>query len=86
MFDFLFDKDLRGLTLAARKSRLEKMLATKLSKRSVSVVRFVEHLETAGEAVLQFRTYAMNVSQIYDAYEGQPVEMKIELEATGAAN
>jgi bifunctional non-homologous end joining protein LigD len=54
VFDFLFagDKDLRGLTLSARKSRLEKMLAAKLSKKAAPVVRFVEHLETAGEAVL----------------------------------
>jgi bifunctional non-homologous end joining protein LigD len=54
VFDFLFasDKDLRGLALAARKSKLEKMLSTELSKKAVPVIRFVEHLETAGEAVL----------------------------------
>ncbi len=28
-----------------------------------------------------FRTFAMNVSQIYDAEDESPVEMKIELEA-----
>jgi hypothetical protein len=44
---------LRGLTLAVRKSRLEKMLAADLGKKGVPVIRFVEHLETAGEAVLQ---------------------------------
>jgi hypothetical protein len=27
-----------------------------------------------------FRTFAMNVSQIYDADDDEPVEMKIELE------
>jgi hypothetical protein len=32
-----------------------------------------------------FRTFAMNVSQIYDG-DGQPVEMKIELEKNEAAN
>jgi hypothetical protein len=30
-----------------------------------------------------FRTFAMNVSQIYDG-DGEPVEMKIELEKTGS--
>jgi bifunctional non-homologous end joining protein LigD len=55
VFDFLFagDTDLRGLTLAVRKSRLEKMMAAELSKKAVPLIRFVEHLETAGEAVLQ---------------------------------
>jgi bifunctional non-homologous end joining protein LigD len=54
-FDSLFDgeKDLRGLTLTARKSRLEKMLSANLRKIAIPVIRFVEHLETAGEAVLQ---------------------------------
>jgi hypothetical protein len=33
-----------------------------------------------------FRAFAVNVSQIYDADEEQPVEMKIELEAKEAAN
>jgi hypothetical protein len=33
-----------------------------------------------------FRTFAMNVSQIYDADDDEPVEMKIELENKGAAN
>jgi hypothetical protein len=33
-----------------------------------------------------FRTFAMNVSQIYDADESEPVEMKIELETSKAAN
>jgi hypothetical protein len=33
-----------------------------------------------------FKTFAMNVSQIYDVDEQQPVEMKIELEKNEAAN
>jgi hypothetical protein len=33
-----------------------------------------------------FRTFAMNVSQIYDAEESEPVEMKIDLEKKEAAN
>jgi hypothetical protein len=33
-----------------------------------------------------FRTFAMNVSQIYDAAEDEPVEMKIDLEKKEAAN
>jgi hypothetical protein len=32
------------------------------------------------------RTFAMNVSQIYDAEESESVEMKIELEKKEAAN
>jgi hypothetical protein len=33
-----------------------------------------------------FRTVAMNVSQIHDAEESEPVEMKIDLEKKEAAN
>jgi hypothetical protein len=33
-----------------------------------------------------FRTFAMNVSQIYDADDNEAVEMKIELESKEAAN
>ena len=33
-----------------------------------------------------FRTFAMNVSQIYDADEDDPVEMKIDLEKKEAAS
>ncbi len=39
----------------------------------------------ATQRVRWFRTFAMNVSQIYDG-DGEPVEMKIELEAKEAAN
>ena len=35
------------------------------------------------DRVRWFRTFAMNVSQIYDG-DGEPVEMKIELESGGA--
>jgi hypothetical protein len=38
------------------------------------------------DRVRWFRTFAMNVSQIYDADESEPVEMKIDLETKGAAN
>jgi hypothetical protein len=37
------------------------------------------------KSVRWFRTFAMNVSQIYDG-EGEPVELKIELEGKKAAN
>ena len=50
-FDFLFDggEDLRGLALSERKRRLHDMLAGKKSR----VIRFVEHFETSGAAVLR---------------------------------
>jgi mRNA-degrading endonuclease RelE of RelBE toxin-antitoxin system len=35
----------------------------------------------AAKRVRWFRTFAMNVSQIYDAEEAEPVELRIELEA-----
>ena len=40
----------------------------------------------APNRVRWFRTFAMNVSQIYDADDGEPVEMKIEIEKEEAAN
>jgi hypothetical protein len=40
----------------------------------------------APNRVRWFRTFAMNVSQIYDADEGEPVEMEIEIEKDQAAN
>ncbi|MFO1159514.1 MAG: DNA ligase D [Reyranellaceae bacterium] len=50
-FDLLFAEgdDLRPLPLAARKARLKALL----SKRSSEPLRYVEHLETAGDAVLR---------------------------------
>ena len=38
---------------------------------------------SAAQRVRWFRTFAMNVSQIYDG-DGEPVEMKIELEKEAA--
>jgi bifunctional non-homologous end joining protein LigD len=54
VFDLLFaaDHDLRMLKLAERKAQLEGMLASALRNKGGDVIRFVEHLETAGEAVL----------------------------------
>jgi len=53
-FDLLFVKgeDLRGLTLVERKRRLESLLEASPAKKK-SLVRFVEHFETGGDAVLQ---------------------------------
>lgn len=52
-FDLLFaeGEDLRSLPLSARKERLAKLLAT--PKRKLSPLRYVEHFETGGDAVLQ---------------------------------
>lgn len=51
-FDFLFDggEDLRKRPLSVRKERLRQMLA---KRREQDVIRFVEHFETGGEAVLR---------------------------------
>jgi hypothetical protein len=38
----------------------------------------------AANRVRWFRTFAMNVSQIYDAEDAAPVEMKIDLENEAA--
>jgi bifunctional non-homologous end joining protein LigD len=55
VFDLLFadDEDLRGQTLGQRKARLESMLSTHVSKKGPLLIRYVEHLEEAGEAVLR---------------------------------
>jgi hypothetical protein len=34
----------------------------------------------AGTAIARFRTFAMNVSQIYDGEMDDPVELKIDLD------
>jgi bifunctional non-homologous end joining protein LigD len=49
-FDLLFDggEDLRALPLSERKARLEKIIAGR-----AAVIRFVEHFETGGDAVLR---------------------------------
>jgi bifunctional non-homologous end joining protein LigD len=53
-FDLLFadGKDLRKLPLAARKERLQALLDGK-NKRDEGVIRYVEHFETGGDAILQ---------------------------------
>jgi len=40
----------------------------------------------AAQRVRWFKTFAMNVSQIYDGDDNDPVEMKIGLEKKEAAN
>jgi bifunctional non-homologous end joining protein LigD len=51
-FDFLFEggEDLRKRPLSVRKERLRQMLA---NREDQDVIRFVEHFETGGEAVLR---------------------------------
>ena len=53
-FDLLFEgrEDLRELPLGERKARLQAMLK-KLGKAERNLVRFVEHVETGGDAILQ---------------------------------
>jgi bifunctional non-homologous end joining protein LigD len=53
-FDLLFDDsgDLRSLPLSDRKARLAAMLA-KRGSRDKSLIRYVEHFETGGDAVLK---------------------------------
>ena len=55
VFDLLFEgtEDLRGLTLAVRKARLEQMLSRALRKSAAAAIRYVEHFETAGDAALR---------------------------------
>jgi bifunctional non-homologous end joining protein LigD len=54
VFDLLFegDEDLRRLSLRERKERLKALLKPLTAKKS-AVIRYVEHFETAGDAVLQ---------------------------------
>jgi bifunctional non-homologous end joining protein LigD len=53
-FDLLFadGEDLRKLPLSERKRRLEALLQSRLKKNN-SLIRYVEHFETGGDAVLQ---------------------------------
>jgi bifunctional non-homologous end joining protein LigD len=53
-FDLLFanKEDLRSLPLGDRKNRLEALLETLPAKKK-SLIRYVEHFETGGDAVLQ---------------------------------
>src|SRR5258706_7012442 len=53
-FDLLFadGMDIRGLPLAERKAHLRKLLQARPSSQA-GLIRYVEHFETAGDAVLQ---------------------------------
>jgi bifunctional non-homologous end joining protein LigD len=53
-FDLLFADgvDIRGLPLAQRKAQLKKLLEAR-PKSKASLIRYVEHFETGGDAVLQ---------------------------------
>jgi len=53
-FDLLFadGMDIRGLPLAERKAQLRKLLEAR-SKSKARLIRYVEHFETGGDAVLQ---------------------------------
>jgi bifunctional non-homologous end joining protein LigD len=53
-FDLLFadGMDLRGLPLAERKAQLKKLLEAR-SRSKAGLIRYVEHFETGGDAVLQ---------------------------------
>jgi len=53
-FDLLFsgDEDLRPIPLRERKARLKKMLEAR-TKRDSRSIRYVEHFETGGDAILQ---------------------------------
>jgi bifunctional non-homologous end joining protein LigD len=53
-FDLLFadGKDLRKLPLVERKQRLQELLETRLA-RSSDLIRYVEHLESDGDAILE---------------------------------
>ena len=53
-FDLLFieGQDLRGLALSDRKERLRTLLAAH-QKKNKSILRYVEHFETGGDAILQ---------------------------------
>ena len=54
VFDVLFaeGEDLRSLPLADRKERLRKLLES-LNRKTEALIRYVEHFETGGDAVLQ---------------------------------
>ncbi len=53
-FDLLFadGMDIRGLPLAERKAQLKKLLEARAKSKS-KLIRYVEHFETGGDAVLQ---------------------------------
>jgi bifunctional non-homologous end joining protein LigD len=55
VFDLLFadGEDLRKLPLAERKSRLKELLATARGRRKEGLIRYVDHFESGGDAILQ---------------------------------
>jgi bifunctional non-homologous end joining protein LigD len=54
VFDLLFEggEDLRALALVERKERLERLLSARRARKAARI-RFVEHFETGGDAVLR---------------------------------
>jgi bifunctional non-homologous end joining protein LigD len=54
-FDLLFGdaEDLRTLPLAERKQRLKDLLKSARGRRKEALIRYVEHFETGGDAILQ---------------------------------
>lgn len=55
VFDLLFadGEDLRKQPLADRKARLAALLATARGRRKEALIRYVDHFETGGDAILQ---------------------------------
>lgn len=55
VFDLLFadGEDLRKLPLSARKERLKEFLDKARGRRKESLIRYVDHFETGGDAILQ---------------------------------
>lgn len=54
-FDLLYvdGEDLRGLPLAERKARLAALLKAARGRRKEGLIRYVEHFDTGGDAILQ---------------------------------
>ncbi|MDB5618312.1 DNA ligase D [Tardiphaga sp.] len=55
VFDLLFadGEDLRKLSLDQRKARLKNLLESSSGKRKQGLIRYVDHFETGGDAILQ---------------------------------
>ncbi|MCP9629899.1 DNA ligase D [Rhodopseudomonas palustris] len=55
VFDLLYaeGEDLRGLPLSERKERLAALLKTARGRRKEGLIRYVDHFETGGDAILQ---------------------------------
>lgn len=71
-----------------RFARLTNGFSKKLTNHQAAVSLYVAHynLCRVHQRLRWFRTFAMNVSQIYDGDDKEPVEMKIDLEKKEAAN